>query len=130
MPGLSVLFAGEADIEQASDAVDLPRLAVAVEPDLSASARAALDRLTLPGQVATAEARSRRWGVIVASTAWIDAAGGAEFLARHGRALVLTDQTNRPAQQKSFLAGFTPWSRFPALLLPPDLARLLADKPA
>jgi hypothetical protein len=130
MPGLSVLFAGEADIEQVSDAVDLPRLAAAVEPGLSAPARAVLDRLTLPGQIATAEARSRRWDVTVASAAWIDAAGGTEFLARHGRALALTDQTNRPAQQKPFLAGFTPWSRFPALLLPPDLARLLADKPA
>jgi hypothetical protein len=130
MPGLSVLFAGDADIDQVSDAIDLPRLAVAVEPGLSASARAALDRLTLPGQIATAEARSRRWDVIVTSTAWIEAAGGSEFLAHHGRALALTDRPNPPAHQKSFLSGFTPWSRFPALLLPPDLLRLLADKPA
>jgi hypothetical protein len=129
-PSLSVLFAGDADPDAVSDAVDLPRLEVAVEPTLGEVARRAIERLTAPGQMIAREARSRRWDVIVASAAWIEAAGGPGFLERHCRALAMTDPANAPPAPGATTAGFTPWQLYPALLLSPDLARATGAKPA
>lgn len=128
-PALSVLFAGEADPDMVSDAVDLPRLAVSVEPRLSASAREAIARLTAPGQVTTQAAEGRRWDVIVASSAWLEAAGGDAFLARQARALALTDRLADARAAGGAPAGFAPWRSFPALMLSPELAPVGRAKP-
>jgi hypothetical protein len=128
-PSLSVLFAGEADPDMVSDAVDLPRLAVAVEPALGEAARHAIERLTAPGQVTAQATGSRRWDVIVASSAWVEAAGGAEFLARQTRALVLTDRLPDMRKAGAAPAGFMPWRSFPALLLSPGLIPVASVKP-
>lgn len=128
-PHLSVLFAGEADPDMVSDAVDLPRLAVAVELALGAAAQAAIGRLTAPGQVTAQAAESRRWDVIVASSAWLEAAGGPAFLERQARALALTDRLPDARKAGAAPAGFTPWRSFPALLLSPALAPIARVKP-
>jgi len=128
-PRLSVLFAGEADPDFVSDAVDLPRLEAAVEPTLREDAWRAIDRLTVPGQVARREARSRRWDVVVASAAWIEAAGGAAFLEAHARALVAPDPASFSPDSSATRAGFASWGSFPALLLSPALAQTIDAKP-
>jgi glycosyl transferase family 1 len=121
-PALSVLFAGDADPDRVSDAVDLPRLEVAAEPTLGEEARRTIERLTAPGQVVARDAGSRRWDVIVAATGWIEAAGGPAFLERHCRAVAVTDPANLSPAQGAMRAGFAAWRDYPALLLSPDLA--------
>lgn len=128
-PNLSVLFAGDADPDMVSDAVDLPRLAVAVEPALGAAARQAIGQLTAPGQVTMQAPESRRWDVIVASSGWIEAAGGPAFLERHARALALTDRLPDGRKAGAPPTGFAPWRSFPALLLSPTLAPVASVKP-
>ncbi len=128
-PALSVLFAGEADPDMVSDAVDLPRLAASVEPMLGASARDAIGRLTVPGQVTMQAPESRRWDVIVASSAWLEAAGGPAFLERRTRALALTDRLPDARAAGDAPTGFSPWRSFPALLLSPGLAPIASVKP-
>src|SRR5882672_5613096 len=107
-PSLSVLFAGDADPDRVSDAVDLPRLEIAVEPTLGGEARRTIERLTAPGQVVSRDARYRRWDLVVASATWIEAAGGSDFLARHCRALAVTDPANLSPAPGATPAGFTP----------------------
>jgi hypothetical protein len=127
-PALRVLFAGAADPEMVADSVDLPRLEAAVEPALPEDAWRAIERLTVPGQAARREARNQRWDVVVASAAWIEAAGGAAFLEGHARALAVMDPTSLSPDASATKAGFTSWASFPALLLSPALAQAIGAK--
>jgi hypothetical protein len=128
-PRLSVLFAGAADPDFVADVVALPRLEAAVEPTLREDAWRAIERLTVPGQVARREARSRRWDVVVASAAWIEAAGGFAFLEAHARALAATDPAGFSPDSSGTRAGFASWGSFPALLLSPALAQTIDARP-
>jgi hypothetical protein len=124
---LTVLFAGAADPDMVADAVDLPRLTVAVEPSLPAASRHAIDRLTAPGQVSHGLPGQRRWDVLVASPAWLEAAGGGAFLAQGCHALALSEPPDAAAASALAGAGFTPWRDEPALHLSPELARRMSS---
>jgi hypothetical protein len=125
-PALTALFAGAADPDMVADAVDLPRLAAAVEPGLPAASRQAIDRLTAPGQVALGSPGQQRWDVLVASPAWLEAAGGGTFLARSCLALALSEPPDAGAMAALASAGFTPWIDEPALHLSPELSRRMS----